>query len=66
MTQCYVNTFDVNTSNNYTIVHYNSTELCASRWMDGSPMGFQRWDENQPDSDSFDENCVTMTYYMGK
>lgn len=34
-------------------------------WMDGSPVGIQRWDENQPNSNSFDENCVTMTYYMG-
>ncbi|KAK2822607.1 hypothetical protein Q5P01_022672 [Channa striata] len=34
-------------------------------WMDSSLIGFQRWDENQPNSDVFDENCVTMTYYMG-
>ncbi|XP_051266208.1 macrophage mannose receptor 1 [Dicentrarchus labrax] len=37
----------------------------SSWWMDGSPIGLQRWDENQPNSNSFDENCVTMTYYMG-
>ncbi|KAF3698790.1 Macrophage mannose receptor 1 [Channa argus] len=34
-------------------------------WMDDSPVGLQRWDENQPNSDNFDENCVVMTYYMG-
>ncbi|XP_033959747.1 macrophage mannose receptor 1-like isoform X1 [Pseudochaenichthys georgianus] len=34
-------------------------------WMDNSPVGFQRWDENQPNDNSFDESCVTMTYYMG-
>ncbi|XP_068593729.1 macrophage mannose receptor 1b [Cebidichthys violaceus] len=34
-------------------------------WMDGSPVGLRRWDENQPDSNAFNENCVTMTYYMG-
>lgn len=34
--------------------------------MDGSPVGIQRWDENQPDSSKFDENCVTMTYYTGE
>ncbi|XP_042285556.1 macrophage mannose receptor 1-like isoform X1 [Thunnus maccoyii] len=34
-------------------------------WMDGSPVAFRRWDENQPNSNTFDENCVAMTYYMG-
>ncbi|XP_034742579.1 macrophage mannose receptor 1b isoform X3 [Etheostoma cragini] len=34
-------------------------------WMDGSPVALQKWDENQPNSDAFDENCVLMTYYMG-
>ncbi|XP_070700689.1 macrophage mannose receptor 1-like [Pempheris klunzingeri] len=34
-------------------------------WMDGSSVGLQRWDENQPKTDTFDENCVTLTYYMG-
>ncbi|XP_041804547.1 macrophage mannose receptor 1-like [Chelmon rostratus] len=34
-------------------------------WMDGTPMGVQRWDQNQPHTDSFDENCVYMTYYLG-
>ncbi|XP_034038866.1 macrophage mannose receptor 1-like [Thalassophryne amazonica] len=34
-------------------------------WMDGSSVVFRRWDENQPDFTSYDENCVAMTYYMG-
>ncbi|CAG5896528.1 unnamed protein product [Menidia menidia] len=34
-------------------------------WMDGTPVSFQRWDENQPSSNVFDENCVSMTYHMG-
>uniref|UniRef100_A0A8C5GCV9 Macrophage mannose receptor 1-like n=1 Tax=Gouania willdenowi TaxID=441366 RepID=A0A8C5GCV9_GOUWI len=39
--------------------------VCVSRWMDGTPMSFQRWDENQPNSNVFDENCVSMSYHMG-
>ncbi|KAM3604133.1 uncharacterized protein V6R79_006931 [Siganus canaliculatus] len=34
-------------------------------WMDGSPIGLQRWDENQPNTDNFNENCVRLNYYMG-
>ncbi|XP_049454403.1 macrophage mannose receptor 1b [Epinephelus fuscoguttatus] len=34
-------------------------------WLDGSPVGLQKWDEDQPDTNSFHENCVMMTYYMG-
>ncbi|XP_053185960.1 macrophage mannose receptor 1-like [Scomber japonicus] len=34
-------------------------------WMDESPLAFQKWDENQPDSNAFDKTCVAMTYYMG-
>lgn len=34
--------------------------------MDGSPVTLQRWDENQPNSNTFDENCVIMTSYMGE
>uniref|UniRef100_A0A6Q2XY37 Mannose receptor, C type 1b n=1 Tax=Esox lucius TaxID=8010 RepID=A0A6Q2XY37_ESOLU len=34
-------------------------------WMDGSPVVFQRWDENQPDFKNNDENCVVMTSYLG-
>ncbi|XP_019969273.2 macrophage mannose receptor 1b [Paralichthys olivaceus] len=34
-------------------------------WMDGSSLSVQQWEENQPDSNAFDENCVTMTYFMG-
>uniref|UniRef100_A0A6Q2YAE0 Mannose receptor, C type 1b n=1 Tax=Esox lucius TaxID=8010 RepID=A0A6Q2YAE0_ESOLU len=35
-------------------------------WMDGSPVVFQRWDENQPDFKNNDENCVVMTSYLGE
>ncbi len=48
----------------YTL-QFNFT-VCALRWMDGSPVGIQRWDENQPDPTKFDENCVIMTYYVGE
>ncbi|XP_078144091.1 macrophage mannose receptor 1-like [Centroberyx gerrardi] len=34
-------------------------------WMNGSPVEFQRWAENQPDFQNNDENCVAMTYYSG-
>ncbi|XP_078120279.1 macrophage mannose receptor 1-like isoform X1 [Sander vitreus] len=34
-------------------------------WMDGSPVALQKWDENQPNYNAFDENCVFMSYYMG-
>ncbi|MED6232568.1 hypothetical protein ATANTOWER_032477 [Ataeniobius toweri] len=34
-------------------------------WMDGTPVTFQRWDEDQPNSNAFDENCVTVGYHMG-
>ncbi|XP_070774848.1 macrophage mannose receptor 1-like [Enoplosus armatus] len=34
-------------------------------WMDGSPVVFQRWDENQPDFLNNDENCAVMTISMG-
>uniref|UniRef100_A0A4W6EZB1 Mannose receptor, C type 1b n=1 Tax=Lates calcarifer TaxID=8187 RepID=A0A4W6EZB1_LATCA len=34
-------------------------------WMDGTSVSLQRWDENQPNSNVFDENCVAMSYYMG-
>ncbi|XP_049454404.1 macrophage mannose receptor 1-like [Epinephelus fuscoguttatus] len=34
-------------------------------WMDGSPMVFQRWDENQPLFLRNDENCAAMTTFMG-
>ncbi|XP_039999154.1 macrophage mannose receptor 1-like [Xiphias gladius] len=37
----------------------------SSWWKDGSLVSLQMWDENQPNSDAFDENCVIMTYYMG-
>ncbi|KAM4727964.1 macrophage mannose receptor 1-like isoform 2-T2 [Anableps anableps] len=34
-------------------------------WMDSTPVSYQRWDEDQPNSNAFDENCVTMGYHMG-
>uniref|UniRef100_A0A3Q3K3C2 Mannose receptor, C type 1b n=1 Tax=Monopterus albus TaxID=43700 RepID=A0A3Q3K3C2_MONAL len=34
-------------------------------WMDGSPVVFQRWDENQPEFQNNDENCAAMTISMG-
>ncbi len=34
--------------------------------MDGTPVGLQRWEENQPNPNTFDSNCVAMTYYMGE
>ncbi|XP_049888756.1 macrophage mannose receptor 1-like [Epinephelus moara] len=37
----------------------------TSEWMDGSPVVFQRWDENQPDFKNNDENCVVMTSSLG-
>ena len=36
------------------------------RWMDGSPVVFQRWEENQPDFRNNDENCAIMTHHIGK
>ncbi|KAF0046776.1 hypothetical protein F2P81_000409 [Scophthalmus maximus] len=29
-------------------------------WMDGSPVVFQKWDENQPNFSNNDENCAVM------
>ncbi|XP_037131941.1 macrophage mannose receptor 1b isoform X2 [Syngnathus acus] len=34
-------------------------------WMDGTSVGYQRWDENQPNQNTYDENCVAMSYFMG-
>uniref|UniRef100_A0A8C3ALH3 Mannose receptor, C type 1b n=1 Tax=Cyclopterus lumpus TaxID=8103 RepID=A0A8C3ALH3_CYCLU len=34
-------------------------------WMDGSPVVFQRWDENQPSFKRNDENCAVMTSFIG-
>ncbi|XP_041751389.1 macrophage mannose receptor 1 [Coregonus clupeaformis] len=34
-------------------------------WMDGSPVVYQRWDNNQPDFKNNDENCVAMYASMG-
>uniref|UniRef100_A0A673AFI2 Macrophage mannose receptor 1-like n=1 Tax=Sphaeramia orbicularis TaxID=375764 RepID=A0A673AFI2_9TELE len=34
-------------------------------WLDGSSVELTRWDVDQPKTDTFDDNCVVMTYYMG-
>ncbi|XP_061834761.1 macrophage mannose receptor 1b isoform X1 [Nerophis lumbriciformis] len=34
-------------------------------WMDGTSVGYQRWDEDQPDPNSYDKNCVVMNYFLG-
>lgn len=34
--------------------------------MDGSPVVFQRWDEDQPRFLNNDEHCVVMTTSMGE
>uniref|UniRef100_A0A8D3DFH1 Macrophage mannose receptor 1-like n=1 Tax=Scophthalmus maximus TaxID=52904 RepID=A0A8D3DFH1_SCOMX len=34
-------------------------------WMDGSPVVFQKWDENQPNFSNNDENCAVMYSSMG-
>lgn len=38
----------------------------ALRWVDGSPVLFQMWDEGQPDFINFDEHCVAMRSYHGE
>uniref|UniRef100_A0A674BXA0 Macrophage mannose receptor 1-like n=1 Tax=Salmo trutta TaxID=8032 RepID=A0A674BXA0_SALTR len=54
------NTFLWKKVNTYIIV-----SCVLSRWMDGSPVVFQRWDNNQPDFRNNDENCVAMASYIG-
>ncbi|XP_037537285.1 macrophage mannose receptor 1 [Nematolebias whitei] len=34
-------------------------------WLDGTSVTYKRWDENQPNTEAFDENCVAMGYHMG-
>lgn len=34
--------------------------------MDGTPVSFRRWDEDQPSTSGFDQNCVFMSYHMGE
>ncbi|KAG5285389.1 hypothetical protein AALO_G00002830 [Alosa alosa] len=36
-----------------------------TEWMDGTPVDFQRWDENQPNFVSNDETCVKMDSSFG-
>uniref|UniRef100_A0A8C9WXJ1 Mannose receptor, C type 1b n=1 Tax=Sander lucioperca TaxID=283035 RepID=A0A8C9WXJ1_SANLU len=45
--------------------YYLGLSVDLDGWMDGSPVALQKWDEDQPNSNAFDENCVFMTYYMG-
>uniref|UniRef100_A0AAX7VPN3 Mannose receptor, C type 1b n=1 Tax=Astatotilapia calliptera TaxID=8154 RepID=A0AAX7VPN3_ASTCA len=43
-----------------------SVDLDGSAWwMDGTPVSFRRWDEDQPSTSGFDQNCVFMSYHMG-
>ncbi|XP_017266596.1 macrophage mannose receptor 1-like [Kryptolebias marmoratus] len=37
----------------------------SSWWLDGTSLTYKRWDENQPNTEAFDENCVAMGYHMG-
>ncbi|XP_059201160.1 macrophage mannose receptor 1-like [Centropristis striata] len=32
-------------------------------WMDGSSLGVQKWADDQPNTEAFNENCVSMYYY---
>nr|XP_061795005.1 macrophage mannose receptor 1-like [Nerophis lumbriciformis] len=34
-------------------------------WMDGTSAGYQKWDEDQPNRNTYDESCVAMSYFMG-
>ncbi|XP_022613990.1 macrophage mannose receptor 1-like isoform X1 [Seriola dumerili] len=34
-------------------------------WIDGSQGEFERWDEGQPDFNTFDENCAVMVHETG-
>uniref|UniRef100_A0A669C0I4 Mannose receptor, C type 1b n=1 Tax=Oreochromis niloticus TaxID=8128 RepID=A0A669C0I4_ORENI len=46
--------------------HLNNFMFCVTlRWMDGSQLLFQSWQENQPDFKNFDENCAFMAYHNG-
>ncbi|XP_030606959.1 macrophage mannose receptor 1-like isoform X2 [Archocentrus centrarchus] len=43
-----------------------SVDLDGSTWwMDGTPVSLQRWDEDQPNTNAYDQNCVYMSYHMG-
>ncbi|XP_045549731.1 macrophage mannose receptor 1-like [Salmo salar] len=49
-------------------IHYIGLTVDLDRsfsWMDGSPVVFQRWDNNQPDFKNNDENCVAMASSIG-
>ena len=38
----------------------------SKRWRDGSPVVFQRWDINQPNSQNNFENCAVMSQHLGE
>lgn len=38
----------------------------ALRWMDGSPVIYQMWDEGQPDCVNSDEYCAVMRSFHGE
>lgn len=40
--------------------------ISSWRWMDGTTLGIQKWDENEPDTSDVGANCVIMTYFMGE
>lgn len=40
--------------------------ICSLRWMDGTTLGFQKWEENEPNTDYIGASCVVMTSYMGE
>lgn len=34
--------------------------------MDGTTLGFQKWGEDEPNTDNIGSSCVVMTSYMGE
>uniref|UniRef100_A0AAZ3SL44 Mannose receptor, C type 1b n=1 Tax=Oncorhynchus tshawytscha TaxID=74940 RepID=A0AAZ3SL44_ONCTS len=58
------NTFLWKKVNTYSFAKVLPSNTLAE-WMDGSPVVFQRWDNNQPDFKNNDENCVVMSSSMG-
>lgn len=51
----------------YCSMSHNKEDIISSlRWMDGTTLGLQKWDENEPNTNNIGANCVVMTYYMGE
>lgn len=48
------------------VIDFQLILMCSQRWMDGSPVVFQRWDQNQPRFLNNDETCAVMTSDMGE